>query len=29
MTIEMEALEKNCTWKIVDLPLGKKTVGCK
>ena len=29
MTIEMEAIEKNCTWKIVDLPHGKKTVGCK
>ena len=26
---EMEALIKNRTWEIVDLPKGKKTVGCK
>ena len=29
MKAEMEALEKNCTWKLVELPMGKKTVGCK
>ncbi|RDX75632.1 hypothetical protein CR513_44461, partial [Mucuna pruriens] len=27
--IEMEALEKNKTWKLVSLPAGKKPVGCK
>ncbi|XP_074292097.1 uncharacterized protein LOC141618943 [Silene latifolia] len=26
---EIEALEKNGTWKIVDLPDGKKPIGCK
>ncbi|KAG6491768.1 hypothetical protein ZIOFF_046706 [Zingiber officinale] len=26
---EMRALEKNNTWKIVTLPTGKRTVGCK
>ena len=26
---EMKALNKNQTWEIVDLPKGKKTVGCK
>lgn len=26
---EMKALEKNGTWEIVDLPKGKKVVGCK
>ena len=26
---ELNALNKNKTWKIVDLPKGKKTVGCK
>ena len=26
---EMKALEKNCTWELVDLPRGKTTVGCK
>ena len=26
---EMRALEKNQTWKVVDLPRGKTTVGCK
>jgi transposase InsO family protein len=29
MKSEMEALEKNHTWKLLDLPEGKKTVGCK
>lgn len=29
MKVEMEALEKNKTWEIVELPKGKKSVGCK
>ncbi|KAJ9672812.1 hypothetical protein PVL29_026160 [Vitis rotundifolia] len=29
MLEEIHALEDNHTWKIVDLPLGKKVVGCK
>jgi transposase InsO family protein len=29
MSVEMEALEKNNTWKIIELPPGKKPVGCK
>ena len=29
MRVEMEALEKNRTWEIVELPKGKKPVGCK
>ena len=29
MREEMQALEKNQTWEIVDLPSGKKSVGCK
>jgi Reverse transcriptase (RNA-dependent DNA polymerase) len=29
MRSEMDALEKNHTWKLVDLSDGKKTVGCK
>lgn len=29
MKSEMDALEKTHTWKLVDLPEGKKTVGCK
>nr|GEX17042.1 putative RNA-directed DNA polymerase [Tanacetum cinerariifolium] len=29
MTVEMNALEKNNTWKLVSLPKGKKSVGCK
>ena len=26
---EMKALEKNCTWELVDLSRGKTIVGCK
>ena len=26
---EMNALEKNRTWEMVDLPRGKTTIGCK
>ena len=29
MNLEMEALEKNKTWDLVDLPTGKRPVGCK
>ena len=29
MKAEMDALEKNGTWELVDLPKGKKPVGCK
>uniref|UniRef100_A0A2N9FX30 Reverse transcriptase Ty1/copia-type domain-containing protein n=1 Tax=Fagus sylvatica TaxID=28930 RepID=A0A2N9FX30_FAGSY len=29
MVEEMEALQKNSTWDLVELPEGKKTVGCK
>ncbi|PRQ51794.1 putative RNA-directed DNA polymerase [Rosa chinensis] len=29
MTVKMDALEKNCTWELVSLPPGKKTVGCR
>ena len=29
MNAEMEALEKNKTWEMGDLPIGKKLVGCK
>jgi hypothetical protein len=29
MLDEMRALEKNQTWELVDLPQGKRTVGCK
>ena len=29
MNIEMEALEKNRTWEIVELPKGKKPMGSK
>lgn len=29
MKKEMEALQKNNTWKLMELPKGKKTVGCK
>ena len=26
---EMKSLEKNETWELVDLPLGKKPIGCQ
>ncbi|KAJ4706604.1 Retrovirus-related Pol polyprotein from transposon TNT 1-94 [Melia azedarach] len=29
MVEEMKALQKNSTWEMVELPQGKKTVGCK
>ncbi|CAA6666970.1 unnamed protein product [Spirodela intermedia] len=29
MDAEMEALQKNHTWDLVPLPVGKKVVGCK
>ena len=29
MNVEMKALEKNKTWELVKLPIGKKPVGCK
>ena len=29
MDVEMDALQKNKTWELVDLPSGKKSVGCK
>lgn len=29
MKVEMDALEKNGTWKLVELPKNKKLVGCK
>jgi hypothetical protein len=29
MAAEMEALEKNATWELVSLPVGKSTVGCR
>ena len=29
VNVEVEALEKNGTWEITDLPKGKKSVGCK
>ena len=29
MNEEMEALQKNNTWEICQLPKGKKKVGCK
>lgn len=29
MNLELEALEKNVTWDIVDLPPGQKPIGCK
>ena len=29
MQDEMQSLEKNCTWELVNLPKEKKTVRCK
>ena len=29
MKVEMEALEKNGVWKIMELPKEKKVVGCR
>lgn len=29
MNKEMKSLEKNETWELVDLPLGKKPIGCQ
>lgn len=29
MIVEMNALNVNGTWESVDLPAGKKTIGCK
>lgn len=29
MEAEMDALEKNGTWELVNLPKGKKAMGCK
>ena len=29
MVEEMESLHKNQTWELVELPTGKKTIGCK
>lgn len=29
MNIEIKALEANETWDVVDLPNGKKVIGCK
>ncbi|KAL0385516.1 UNVERIFIED_CONTAM: Retrovirus-related Pol polyprotein from transposon RE1 [Sesamum radiatum] len=29
MQQEIQVLEKNQTWDIVDLPIGKKAIGCK
>ena len=29
MNEEMKALQKNSTWEVVDLPEGKKPVGCR
>ncbi|CAM8893378.1 unnamed protein product [Rhodiola kirilowii] len=29
MNEELEALQKNSTWELVDKPVGKKTVGCR
>jgi len=26
---EIRALKKNCTWEVVELPKGKRVVGCK
>ena len=29
MVEEMKALQKTCTWEMVELPMLKKTIGCK
>jgi hypothetical protein len=29
MNLELDALAKNCTWKIVELPPHIKPIGCK
>ena len=29
MEAEMDVLQKNKTWELVDLPSGEKPVGCK
>ncbi|KAL0437506.1 UNVERIFIED_CONTAM: Retrovirus-related Pol polyprotein from transposon RE1 [Sesamum radiatum] len=29
MKEELDALERNCTWSLVPLPLGKRPIGCK
>jgi hypothetical protein len=29
MNEELRSLKKNATWEITDLPIGKKSVGCK
>lgn len=29
MKAEIQALEDNKTWELVDLPKGKKAIGCK
>jgi Reverse transcriptase (RNA-dependent DNA polymerase) len=29
MEIEMNELEENCRWKLIELPKGMKSVGCK
>ena len=29
MVEEMKALQKNSTWEMVELPMGKKIIGCK
>ena len=29
MNEEMKSLQKNSTWKVVELPKGKKPVGCR
>ena len=29
MVVEMQALESSGTWKLVPLPPGKQTVGCR
>ncbi|KAL0400196.1 UNVERIFIED_CONTAM: Retrovirus-related Pol polyprotein from transposon RE2 [Sesamum radiatum] len=29
MKTKLDALERNCTWKLTPLPMGKKPIGCK